>query len=141
MIMDPLLAAARIAQSGMSAQSERLRIVAENLANANSTGQTPGSDPYARKTIIFRSEFDDLVGQDLVRAAEGRRDSAPYRIEHEPGHPAADAQGFVKYPNVEPLLELGDMREANRSYLANLQMMKNARDAVNAIIDLLRTAS
>jgi len=139
--MDPLLAAARIAQSGMSAQSERLRIVAENLANANSTGQTPGSDPYIRKTITFRSEFDDLAGQDLVRAAEGSRDSTPYRIEHEPGHPAADAQGFVKYPNVEPLLELADMREANRSYLANLQMVKNARDAVNAIIDLLRTTS
>lgn len=139
--MDPLLAAARIAQSGMSAQSERLRIVAENLANANSTGQTPGSDPYTRKTITFRSEFDDLAGQDLVRAAEGSRDSTPYRIEHEPGHPAADAQGFVKYPNVEPLLELADMREANRSYLANLQMVKNARDAVNAIIDLLRTTS
>lgn len=139
--MDPLLAATRIAQSGMSAQSERLRIVAENLANANSTGQAAGSDPYTRKTVSFRSDFSDFVGAELVRASEGGRDKTAYRVEHEPGHPAADAQGFVKYPNVEPLIELGDMREANRGYLANLQMVKNARDAVNAIIDLLRTTS
>jgi len=139
--MDPLLAAARIAQSGMSAQSERLRVVAENLANANSTGTAPGSNPYTRRTVTFRAEFDDLIGDSLVKATEGDRDRAPYRVEREPGHPAADAQGFVKYPNVEPMLELADMREANRSYLANLQMVKSAREAVNAIIDLLRTTS
>ena len=136
--MDPLLAVTRIAQSGMSAQSERLRIVAQNLANANSTGDTPGAAPYTRKTIAFKSGFDESIGVEVVGAAEVGRDEAPYRIEHEPGHPAADANGFVKYPNVEPMLELADMREANRSYLANLQMIKNVREAVNATIDLLR---
>ncbi len=139
--MDPLLAASRIAQSGLMAQSERLRIVAENLANANSTARAPGADPYTRKTVSFRSEFDDLVGQDVVEVSQIGRDRSPFRIEHEPGHPAADANGFVKYPNVEPMLELADMREANRSYLANLQVIKNAREAVNAMLDLLRGPS
>lgn len=139
--MDPLLAASRVAQSGMVAQSERLRIVAENLANAQSTGRAPGAEPYARKTVSFRSEFDDLVGQDVVRVASVDRDSSPFRVEKEPGHPAADEQGYVKYPNVEPLVELADMREANRSYLANLQMVKSSREAVAMLLDLLKGTS
>jgi flagellar basal-body rod protein FlgC len=139
--MDPLLAASRIAQSGLLAQSERLRVVAENLANASSTARAAGGDPYARKTISFRSEFDDLVGQEMVQVSNIGRDGSPFRVEYEPGHPAADANGYVKYPNVEPMLELADMREANRSYLANLQVIKNAREAVNSMLDLLRGAS
>lgn len=139
--MDPLLAASRIAESGLTAQSERLRVVAENLANVGSTGRTPGADPYTRKTVTFRSDFDDLVGHELVQVSALGRDRAPYRIEHEPGHPAADADGFVKYPNVDPMIELADLREANRSYLANLQMIKNARDAVAAMLDLLKGVS
>lgn len=125
----------------MHAQSERLRIVAENLANANSTAHEAGGDPYTRKTVTFRSDFDDLVGQELVAVSSVGRDQAPFRVEHEPGHPAADENGYVKYPNVEPMVELADMREANRSYLANLQMIKNAREAVSAVIDLLRGTS
>ncbi|MCU0953069.1 MAG: flagellar basal body rod protein FlgC [Hyphomicrobium sp.] len=136
--MDPLLSASRIAQSGLTAQSERLRVVAENLANANSTGRVAGADPYTRKTVTFRTEFDELVDQDVVKVSEVGRDRSPYRIEHEPGHPAADADGFVKYPNVEPVLELADMREANRAYLANLQVIKSAREAVSAMLDLLK---
>lgn len=136
--MDPLLAASRIAQSGLMAQSERLRIAAENLVNARSTAQTADGDPYTRKTVSFRSEFDDLIGQEVVQVSDVGRDRAPFRVEHEPGHPAADANGFVKYPNVEPMIELADMREANRSYLANLQVIKNTREAVNAMLDLLR---
>jgi len=139
--MDPLLAASRIAGSGLAAQSERLRIVAENLANAGSTGRTPGADPYTRKTVTFRSDFDDLVGHEVVQVSSLGRDRAPFRIEHEPGHPAADADGFVKYPNVDPMIELADMREANRGYLANLQMIKNARDAVAAMLDILKGIS
>jgi flagellar basal-body rod protein FlgC len=139
--MDPLIAASRIAQSGLMAQSERLRIVAENLANANSTARTPGGDPFTRKTVSFRSEFDDLLGQELVEVSSIGRDRSAYRVEHEPGHPAADANGYVKYPNVEPMLELADMREANRSYLANLQVIKSAREAVSAMLDLLRGTS
>lgn len=139
--MDPLLAASRIAQSGLLAQSERLRVVAENLANASSTAPAAGGDPYTRKTVSFRSEFDDLVGQEVVEVSSIGRDGSPFRVEYEPGHPAADANGFVKYPNVEPMLELADMREANRSYLANLQVIKNAREAVNSMLDLLRGTS
>lgn len=139
--MDPLIAASRVAQSGMFAQSERLRVVAENMANANSTARVPGGDPYARKTVTFRSEFNDLIGQDVVQISSIDRDRAPFRIEREPGHPAADEQGFVKYPNVEPLVELADMREANRSYLANLQMVKSAREAVSLLLDVLKGTS
>ena len=109
--MDPLLAASRIAQSGLMAQSERLRITAENLANANSTARAPGGDPYTRKTVTFRTEFDEMIDQDVVKVSQIGRDRAPFRIEREPGHPAADANGFVKYPNVEPVLELADLRE------------------------------
>ena len=136
--MDPLLAASRIAQSGLMAQSERLRITAENLANVNSTARAPGGDPYTRKTVTFRTEFDEMIDQDVVKVSQIGRDRAPFRIEREPGHPAADANGFVKYPNVEPVLELADLREANRSYLANLQVIKSAREAVGAMLDLLR---
>lgn len=139
--MDPLIAASRVAQSGMFAQSERLRVVAENMANANSTARVPGGDPYARKTVTFRSEFNDLIGQDVVQISSIDRDRAPFRVEREPGHPAADEQGFVKYPNVEPLVELADMREANRSYLANLQMVKSAREAVSLLLDVLKGTS
>lgn len=139
--MDALTAAARIAGSGMSAQSERLRIVAENLANANSTGNAPGAEPYVRKAVHFRSEFDDELGLDRVGISSIERHRSPLRIEHDPGHPAADANGMVKYPNVEPIIELADMREANRSYLANMQMMKNVKEAISSVIDLLRTPS
>jgi flagellar basal-body rod protein FlgC len=101
----------------------------------------PGGDPYARKTVTFRSEFNDLIGQDVVQISSIDRDRAPFRVEREPGHPAADEQGFVKYPNVEPLVELADMREANRSYLANLQMVKSAREAVSLLLDVLKGTS
>ncbi|MDX2308818.1 MAG: flagellar basal body rod protein FlgC [Hyphomicrobium sp.] len=141
MKMDALLSASRIAQSGMSVQSERLRVIAENLANANSTGRSSGSDPYARKVISFRAELEEQGGESGIALTDVGRDNSPFRVVHEPGHPAADENGYVKYPNVDPLIELADLREANRSYMANLQMIKNAREAVSALIDLLRTPS
>jgi flagellar basal-body rod protein FlgC len=139
--MDPLLAAIRVSQKGLAAQSTRMRVVAENLANANVTGATAGSDPYSRKTISFESQIDDLAGAEVVEVAEIGRHSAPFRTQHDPGHPAADERGFVKLPNVDPVVELADMREAVRSYQANVQMIKNARESISMAIDLLRSGS
>lgn len=137
--MNELKAAMLIAQSGMSAQSVRMRVASENMANVHSTGQTPGSDPYVRKTVSFDKELDDALSVDLVKVGEIGRHNAPFRLEHDPGHPAADATGWVKLPNVDPLVELADMREASRSYMANLQMLKSARESISMVLDLLRT--
>ncbi|MGY2047704.1 flagellar basal body rod protein FlgC [Methylobacterium sp. JK268] len=137
--MDPLQAATRLSSSGMEVQSMRLRVVAENIANAQSTGNEPGSDPYQRKTISFRTELDRAVGAANVKVREIGVDRSAYRVEHDPGNPAADANGDVKYPNVNVLVEMTDMREANRSYEANLQMIKQARSLVASVIDLLKT--
>ena len=136
---DPLVSTLRIGGSGLQAQSLRLRIIAENMANAHSTGRTPGSDPYSRKVITFESELDDAAAANLVRVAGIERHRAPFRTEHMPGHPAADAQGYVRMPNVDLVVEAADMREANRSYEANLQSIKQARDMINMTLDLLRS--
>ncbi len=140
-MIDPLQVSLRIAGSGLEVQSKRVRIVAENLANAQSTGSTPGADPYTRKTISFASEVERSSGANLVRVESIGLDRAPYRTEHDPAHPAADADGRVKLPNINVLIEMADMREASRSYEANLQVMKQTRDMISMTIDLLRSAS
>lgn len=140
-MIDPLQVSLKIAASGLEAQSKRVRIVSENLANAQSTGNTPGADPYTRKTISFETEVDRITGANLVRVESIDFDRSPYRIEHDPGHPAADASGYVKLPNVNMLVEMADMREANRSYEANLQVIKQAREMLSMTIDLLRNSS
>lgn len=137
-MIDPLAAVTNIASSGLKAQSMRMRIVAENLANMRSTGSTAGSEPYSRKTIQFTQDFDRALGVDVVKVKNIGTDKAPFRVEHEPGNPAADADGNVKYPNVNMTIEMADMRESSRSYSANLQMMKQARSMVAMTIDLLR---
>jgi flagellar basal-body rod protein FlgC len=137
-MIDPLEAVARIAGAGLAVQSTRLRVVSENLANAQSTASVSGADPYARKTVTFDSELDHMLGVELVHVTSIGTDRSPFRIEHNPGHPAADDKGFVKYPNVNLLMEMADMREANRSYEANLQVFKQARDLANMTIDLLK---
>ena len=138
-MIDPLAASSRIAGSGMEAQSERLRVIAENIANARSTGQTAGSDPYTRKTITFRTALDRASGTAAVAIRQIGEDKAPFRVEYDPGNPAADADGNVKLPNVNMLVEMADMREANRSYEANLQVIKQARAMVASMIDLLKS--
>ena len=140
-MIDPLQVSLKIAGSGLEVQSKRVRVVSENLANAQSTGRTPGADPYTRKTISFETEVDRVTGANLVRVDSIERDRAPYRIEHDPGHPASDENGFVKLPNVNILVEMADMREANRSYEANLQVIKQAREMISMTIDLLRNSS
>jgi len=136
---DPLLTTLRIGGSGLQAQSTRLRIIAENMANAQSSGRTPGSDPYTRKVISFESELDEAANANLVRVSGIDRHRSPYRVEHIPGLPAADAQGNVRLPNVDLVVEAADMREANRSYEANLQAIRQARDMINMTLDMLRT--
>ncbi|MGC5779423.1 flagellar basal body rod protein FlgC [Methylobacterium sp. NFXW15] len=137
-MIDPLLSATKLASSGLEAQSLRMRIVSENLANAQSTGDAPGADPYSRKTISFRAEMQRAIGASSVRVSEIGRDTSPFRSEYDPGSPAADARGMVKLPNVNMLVEMADMREANRSYEANLQVIKQARAMVASVIDLLK---
>ncbi|ORE95804.1 flagellar basal body rod protein FlgC [Stappia sp. 22II-S9-Z10] len=138
---DPLAMVSRLSGAGLEAQSYRLRIVSENIANAQSTGATPGSDPYQRKTIIFGAELDREIGALSVKVKRTALDDAPFTVDHDPGHPAADAAGNVKRPNVNLLTEMADMREANLSYEANLQMMKRARSMIAQTIDLLRSGS
>jgi flagellar basal-body rod protein FlgC len=137
-MLDPLQLSAKIAASGLEAQSRRIRVVSENLANFDSTGKTPGANPYTRKTVSFSDELDEQLGVNLVRVDRIGLDRRPYRIEYDPGHPAADAKGFVKHPNVNMLIELADMREADRSYEANIQVVKQARDLISMTIDMLR---
>jgi flagellar basal-body rod protein FlgC len=138
-MIDPLQASVQIASSGLEAQSTRLRVVSENLANANSTGRAPGADPYRRKTATFTAEMDRAAGVRMVKVKDIGTDQAPFRVEYEPGHPAADETGYVKFPNVNSLIEMGDMRETNRSFEANLQVIKQVRSMVSMTIDLLRS--
>ncbi len=137
---DPMQVAIKVAASGLEAQSRRMLIVSENLANASSTGSTPGASPYARKTVSFESALDDASGAKLVQVDRVDTDKRPFRVEYNPGHPAADENGNVKMPNVDMLVELADMRESNRSYEANLQVVKQARSMISMTIDLLRSS-
>lgn len=137
--MDALTTALKVAGSGLSAQSSRMRVVSENLANAQSTGNISGGDPYQRKTISFQAELDRASGGSMVEISAIARDPSEFRVEYDPGHEAADDFGYVKYPNVNMLVEMADMREANRGYEANLQTIKQARDLISMTIDLLRS--
>lgn len=138
--MDALSAALKVSASGLGAQSDRLRVVSENLANSQSTGTTPGADPYRRKTISFAATLDRETGGSLVEVVRTARDQTAFPTEFMPGHEAADANGYVKTPNVNMMVEMADMREANRSYEANLQVFKQARDLISMTIDLMRGA-
>jgi flagellar basal-body rod protein FlgC len=136
--MDELKAALVSSTSGLRAQSTRIRIVSENLANASATSTLPGGNPYARKTVSFAQELDRASGVSIVRTNAIGQDQTPFPTQHNPGHPAADAGGYVKLSNVNPLVELSDMREAHRSYEANLQVVRQAREMIGDLIDLLK---
>ena len=135
---DPLLAVMRTASSGLQSQSMRLKIVSENLANMNSAGLTPGADAYRRKMVTFAQSLDEASGAAVVGVDRIVRDQKPFKTQYDPGHPAADAKGYVKMPNVNMMVEMADMREASRSYEANLQMIRQARDMTSMMIDLLK---
>jgi flagellar basal-body rod protein FlgC len=139
-VIDPLTASLRVAAAGLEAQSTRMRVVSENLANAQSTGNTPGADPYQRKTITFSSELDRVSEASMIKVDRIGRDETPFKVEYDPDHPAADDTGFVKLPNVNMLIEMADMREANRSYEADLQIVRHSRQMISMTIDLLRNS-
>jgi flagellar basal-body rod protein FlgC len=134
-----LIRSISIAASGLKAESGRMRVIAENLANADSTSPTPGGDPYRRKVPTFTSEFDSDLDARVVGLGRIRRDATPFRTVYEPGNPSADATGYVKMPNVNPLIEQMDMREAQRAYEANLNLIGAARRMIARTLDILRT--
>ena len=136
--MDPLKSIAQIAASGMHAQSSRLQIVAENVANSDTTAKTPGGDPYRRKTISFEEYLDRESGLNMVRVGDVGRDNSPFALRYDPSHPAADAEGMVKMSNVSPILEMANMREASRSYEANLNLYEAGRKMRGLMIDMLK---
>ena len=127
-----------IAAAGMRAQSERIRVVAENLANANSVALSKGGDPYRRKTVSFTNEMDRELGVKLVKLGNIGEDQSAFNLRFEPGHPAANADGYVQYPNVSSLVEMMDMREAQRSYQANLKVIEATRALAGKTLELLR---
>ncbi len=136
--MDSLSAISVTAASGMRAQGDRLRVVSENLANSSSTAKTPGGDPYQRKIVSFESGTDERTGSAIVEVNSTERDETAFTLQYDPSHPAADKNGYIKLPNVNPLIEMSNMREAARSYEANLSMVENARDMRRQLVDLLK---
>ena len=127
-----------IAASGLKTQAGRMRVISENIANADSTAQTPGGDPYRRKVPTFVSELDRQLGAQVLTLGRIRQDQSQFKTKYEPGHPAADASGNVKYPNVNSLIEMTDMREAQRSYEANLNVVSATRRMIQRTLDILR---
>jgi flagellar basal-body rod protein FlgC len=128
-----------IAASGLRAQAGRMRIISENIANADSTAPGPGAEPYRRKIATFKSEMDRVLDARLVALGRIRTDPSEFRSKHEPGHPAADANGNVKYPNVSSLVEMMDLREAQRSYEANINIIGASRRMIQRTIEILRS--
>ena len=133
-----LIKAIVISSSGLRAQGERMRTIAENLANASSLGQKPGDLPYRRKILTFRNQLDRALGVNLVEVARRTLDRSEFSKELNPSHPAADADGYVLQPNVNGLVEFMDMREAQRSYEANLNVIENAKTMLMRTIDIMR---
>jgi flagellar basal-body rod protein FlgC len=127
-----------VAASGLRAQSGRMRVIAENIANADSTGEAPGADPFRRKVPTFGRRFDRDLQASVVEIGRVQPDQAPFRTRVEPGHPAADAQGVVKLPNVNTLVETMDLREAQRSYEANLGLITATRRMIARTLEILR---
>jgi flagellar basal-body rod protein FlgC len=127
-----------IATSGLRAQAGRMRLISENIANADSTATQPGADPFRRKIPTFRSDLDRALDAHTVALGRVRTDPTAFRLKYEPGHPSADANGNVKYPNVNPLVEMTDMREAQRSYEANINVISATRRMIQRTLDILK---
>lgn len=127
-----------IAASGLRAQMGRMRIITENIANADSVAATPGGDPYRRRIVTFSAELDRSIGADVVKLGPVQTDNSDFLVKHEPGNPAANAQGDVKYPNVNTLVEMTDLRDAQRSYKSNLNVITATRKMLQLTIDMLK---
>jgi len=137
-MIDPLSASLIAASSGLETQSQRMRIISQNLANANSTGKTPGADPYARKTVTFAEIVDIETGARQAKVSQIGVDDAPFRVEFRPDHPAADQQGYVKFSNVNPIIEIADMQDTARIYEADLQVIKQTKQMFSMLAELIR---
>ena len=127
-----------ISASGMQAQTTRLRVIAENLANQDTTGSTPGANPYRRKTVNFANQIDRATGVDRVKVKKVGTDPSAFPQRYDPSNPAADSKGYVALPNVNSFVEVMDMREAQRSYSANLQAMQVTRGLLTRTIAMLK---
>ncbi len=133
-----LIASIKVAASGLRAQGGRMRIIAENLANANSLSQKPGGDPYRRRIAVIENRFDDVLNAYTVRNGRYKLDSKPFGQKYDPGHPAANEKGYVKTSNVNSLIESVDLREAQRSYEANLNVITSSRQMLARTIEILK---
>ncbi|MEK9672916.1 MAG: flagellar basal body rod protein FlgC [Rhodospirillaceae bacterium] len=136
--MDDILKTIRISSAGMRVQGTRLRVIAQNIANSESLPQKPGENPYRRKLVTFRNELDKSIGLETVRVHRLHKDLSDFGKRYDPSHPAADKDGYVATPNVNTMLEMMDMREAQRSYEANLNLIRSSKTMLNGVIDVLR---
>lgn len=127
-----------ISASGMQAQGRRLRVIAENIANKDSLADRPGMDPYRRSVVTFQSVLDEQTGASRVEVDRVLPDRSPFQLRHDPQHPAADENGYVQLPNVNMLTEMMDLREAQRSYDANMNVVEAAKGMVRRTLDMLR---
>lgn len=136
--MDDVMKTMRISSSAMKAQGTRLRVISENVANAESLGKGPGQLPYRRQVVTFKNVLDRNIGLNTVRVKDIMPDKSEFEKRFDPAHPAADADGYILIPNVNPLIEMMDMREAQRSYDANLNVVKTSKQILKDTIDILR---
>jgi flagellar basal-body rod protein FlgC len=134
-----LMKSIAIAASGLRAQSGRMQVISENIANADSTTSQAGGDPYRRQIVTFQSAMDNALGARVVQLGAVKTDPSDFQIKNEPGHPAADPNGNVKYPNVNPLIEMTDLRDAQRSYSANLNVINATRAMIQRTLDILKS--
>jgi len=136
--MDELLRTLRISSAGMKAQGTRLRVISENIANVDSLPTQPGALPYRRKVVTFRNELDRTIGVNTVHVNRIRTDTSAFSKRLDPSHPAAGPDGYVLAPNINTLIEMTDMREAQRSYEANLNVIKSSKSMLQQTIGLMR---
>ncbi len=133
-----LIKTIKISAAGMQAQGTRLRVIAENIANADSLAAAPGGEPYRRKIVTFKNEFDWSISAHKVKIDKILTDKSDFTKKFDPTHPAADGDGYIQVPNVKPLIEMMDMREAQRSYEANLSVIEVSEGMLMRTIDMLR---
>ena len=136
--MDDIIKTMRISGAGMKTQGARLQVIAQNVANANSLPQAEGGQPYRRQVMTFKNAFNEALGMDTVRVDKVQPDRSEFGKRFDPNHPAADEDGYVLTPNVNMLIEMTDMREAQRSYEANLNVIKSSKAMLNSTLDVLR---
>ena len=135
---DSLEASIKISSSGMQAQSQRLKVISQNIANSNVTGKTPNENPYRRKIIFFKNVYDQKLDTKILKVNSIQEDQSEFTLKYEPNHPAADNRGMVKYPNVNIIIETVDSKEAQRTFDANVNSLEIAKSNQNKILELMR---